>query len=242
MDKAFILSEIKRTAAENGGNALGMNAFATVTGIKPHLWQLFWNRWSDALRDAEFKPNEMAKAYSESELIEALIGLTLKLRQFPIRAEIIREARNNPPFPSPTHGIVSRLGGKAEAASKVIAFCEKRPEFDEVIQICLPISNGKRFPKAEGIPEAGKAGHVYLWKSHRRYKIGKSFDLERRKNELAAQSPYEWKRIHEIKTDDPSGVEAYWHRRFADKRTERNEWFELTSDDVKAFKRWRNIF
>ena len=123
----------------------------------------------------------------------------------------------------------------------MLAYCQNRTGFDDVVKICVPLVSEERPKLEEDSQDTGKAGYVYLWKSHSRYKIGKSFDLERRKGELAAQSPYEWKRIHEIKTDDPSGVEAYWHRRFADKKTERNEWFELTSEDVKAFKRWRNI-
>lgn len=73
------------------------------------------------------------------------------------------------------------------------------------------------------------------------YKIGFTNLVDRRVAELGATAAVELVLIHEIKTDDPSGVEAYWHKRFYEQRL-RGEWFRLTPADVKAFKRWRRIY
>lgn len=73
------------------------------------------------------------------------------------------------------------------------------------------------------------------------YKIGRTNLVDHRLPELGATSAVEPTLLHEIKTDDPVGVEAYWHARFADKRM-RGEWFRLNAADVKAFKRWRRIY
>jgi hypothetical protein len=77
-------------------------------------------------------------------------------------------------------------------------------------------------------------------KSGKHYKIGHTNSVGRRGREFAIKIPVPPTTIHSIETDDPTGVEAYWHKRFAEKRGE-GEWFALSPEDVKIFKRWRRI-
>jgi hypothetical protein len=83
--------------------------------------------------------------------------------------------------------------------------------------------------------QSAGAGYVYLAQSGERFKIGRTLSLERRISGLAGQLPEKIVLLHAIKTEDTSGIEAYWHRRFADQRLN-GEWFALEPDDIEIFK------
>jgi len=100
MDKRHILSEIKRTAAANGGVPLGTAKFFRETGIKNSDWLgKFWARWGDAVREAGFEPNQLQGAYNVDILIEKLISFTRELGHFPVRDELKMKSRSEVSFP-----------------------------------------------------------------------------------------------------------------------------------------------
>jgi hypothetical protein len=235
--KQEILDEIKRTAQENGGKPLGYGRFEKETGIRPYDWERFWARFGDAQKEAGFEPNQLQGAHADQLLIEKLIGLTRKLGKFPTTREIDVERNIDPELPSLS--AFQRLGTKDELVAKTIEYCKEKTGYEDVIELCQSIL-GKPTEESVGGSDVS-AGEVYLFKSGRYYKIGKTNDTVRRGNELRIQLPEKMDLIHSIKTDDPSGVENYWHRRFEPKRMN-GEWFDLNSADIKAFKRWHRIY
>lgn len=241
MDKQQIVAEIRRIASGNGGQAPGRQAFENATGVRMAEWYPHtWLRWNDALAEAGFAPNFFQTKTSDETLMEKYIGLTRELGRFPIEGEIRRKAREDDSFPA--HTAFSRFGGKDKLIEVVAAYCSKGTGFEDVLALRVERENKAAHPKGAKRETEKRivTEFVYLMKSGPHYKIGRTNSVGRRGSELAIKIPIPPKTIHSIETDDPVGVESYWHKRFADKRGE-GEWFALTQEDVKAFMRWRRI-
>lgn len=237
IDRNYILAEIRRLAAANGGVAPGRSRFATETGIKEHDWSgRYWARWSDAVTEAGLTPNRLMTRLDDDSVMEHLALAVRRFGRMPTEPERRMARRDDPTFPS--HGVFARFGGQLDQAARLVAFCDDRPEYADVRAIIGPMLDMASPSEGKGVarPSAAAFGAVYLLRVGRHYKVGRAKEFGQRKRQLDIQLPERAMTVHVITTDDPIGVEAYWHRRFADRRLN-GEWFALTAEEVAAFKR-----
>jgi len=235
--KQDILNAIQTTAKENGSAPLGRERFIKETDISEYQLNKFWRRWSEAQQEAGFEPNTLNAAHDIDFLKESMVSLIRELDRFPTSPDLRLKRHQDHNFPD--QKTFDRLGKKKEKVQKVMEYAEQNG-YSDVVSICAPILEQQLVNGNDEVGSGEIVGEVYLFKSGRYYKIGKTSDTVRQGTELRIQLPEKLDLIHSIKTDDPSGVETYWHRRFESKRMN-GEWFDLNSSDLKAFKRWRKI-
>lgn len=239
LTKKQVLEEIKRTTAANGGVPLGWRKFATETGIREPDWKKLWARWGDAVREAGFAPNEMTESHSESHLLEVYAKLALEMDRLPAPADMRLAAGKGAQIPD-WNTFNRQFGGKQQLVAKLKEYCQDRENYASVVVLCEAYTPRGKAHNDEKYAAQTSDGYVYMVKhgSRREYRIGKTFDPLRREGELRVQLPERVEPVHLIETDDPTGIEAYWHNRFKDKRLN-GDWFKLSAEDVRAFKRRR---
>lgn len=236
LTKEHVLAEIRRTAEANGGTPLGKARFAAETGIREHDWRgRLWARWNDALVEAGYGPNQLQGRFDQDEVLAKLVREIRRLGRIPTIAELGLRRRQDSSFPSPN--VFARFGPKAAWPGLLAAYCRERGDCEDVLAIVLPlVDESQPGEELASDDEQQQHGFVYLLKSGKHYKIGHTLDVGRRRYELAIQLPEAVTEEHVIRTDDPAGIERYWHQRFASQRKS-GEWFELSRADVSAFKR-----
>lgn len=228
--KEQIISEVQRLAKDLGC-APGKRAFENATGIKEHRWRgIYWTKWSDLLSEAGLNSNEMTSAYPNEVVMEHILDACRHFGKFPTTAELTLYARSVPGFPS-EKAIRNRFPKRIELAAALREYARSNDKYVDVVDLLPEVS-----PVPYVAPEKVAEGFVYLLKSGAFYKIGRSDEIERRIKEIRISLPETAELIHQIRTDDPSGIEAYWHRRFQHFRLN-GEWFKLGKAEVAAFRR-----
>jgi hypothetical protein len=235
MDRSFIVGEIKRLAVERGGVPPGRETFKQATGIKHHQWLgVYWSSWSDAVAEAGFTPNTLDVAFEKGELLSKLAHAVRALRKYPTAAELKLHAQNRQGVPPP-QALQRHFKTREQTIAALVAHCEGDDSFSDVLALVTPLVRTQAPPRPEKSPSLRIVGHVYLMRSGKHYKIGRSNHVGRREYQLALQLPEAVTTVHSTATDDPEGIEIYWHNRFKSKRAN-GEWFSLNADDLKAFK------
>lgn len=234
MDREAILDAIRRAAETNDGIAPGQELFERLSGISSGQWRgKLWLRWSDALKEAGFQPNRLKEALPRERILACLAELTRKHGRFPTHAEVVMERERDKSFPH--HTVFTRIGKQYERIEALREFASANPEFADIASLLQKAVPSLESPSTADTTVAGE-GYVYMLKLGQHYKVGKTFSVPRRHRQIALELPEKPDVVHTIRTDDPAGIEAYWHRRFAGKRTN-GEWFALSPEDVKAFRR-----
>ena len=231
-----ILQTIRRLAEANGGQPPGLLAFASQSGIREHEWLgVYWARWSDALTEAGFTPNDWQGRRDPEQILQQLAEIARHFRRMPTTAELTMYKRDHPGTPV-LRTLSNHFGGMGAATDKLREWVATRAEFADVAGLLGPASAPAPTTAKRVRTSQADAGFVYLIRSGEHHKIGRSEELERRVKQIRVALPAAAVQEHAIRTDDPVGIEAYWHRRFADRRAN-GEWFKLTSADITAFKR-----
>jgi len=201
------------------------------TAIRRSQWYgIYWARWGDAVAEAGLIPNEKQAKTDTDLLLRKVAEAYRHYGRVATDGELALYRQRDPEFPwRQTIGL--HYGSKANLIAAVREWASTHEGYADVAAMLpdTPVVKGSRLPKA-------KDGSVYLIQSGANYKVGRSDELERRVKEIRVALPDAATLVHTITTDDPSGIEAYWHRRFAEKRAN-GEWFKLTPADVLAFKR-----
>jgi hypothetical protein len=232
-----IIVRLKEAVDRNGGQPPSSRSFLKEAGLNQRdLIRAGWPTYGALLKSQGFQPAVMKRGFTDDEVFRPLAELTVRLGHFPTQSEREVERHRNPAFPSSEAYL--RRGRRAMLEHALRAWCEATHDFSELVPKL------KQAAGAAQIPGPIVKGYVYMLRdgnSGKRVKIGKE-SVEGARQAAAATWLGNPRAIHRIATDDPDGIEEYWHERFkkAGKHVVR-ELFDLLPSDIAAFKAWKKI-
>ena len=234
--KEDIIKELKKCFKENGNKTPSEKIFYETTEVKITDRRKFWPNYGELVREAGLTPNKFDKTkYTSKQLCKMFVGIMRDKHTWPTRGLLDVKHNEDLNFPD-SSTFYNKLGLAKKLAGTILDFVGDKRGYDDVIKICN-LAREKFKANDKEVGEDLITGFVYLGKQHGRYKIGKTKNLYRRREDITLMGSEEFDLLHWIETDDMGGIEAYWHTRFKQKWI-RGEWFKLSPSDIKVFKRW----
>ena len=228
-ERAKLIAELQAIAAELG-RVPGFYKFHQKSTCPKYCWRKYWARWSDAVIEAGLVPNSRTPRHNDEQMLEKFAECARTLGRIPSFGDLHVWRENGHPIPRYTT-YIAHFGSKREMVRRLRQWALESPDRADIAAM---------IPDFDVTPAPAPAGWVYLLRLRSRFKIGCSRVVDRRWHQIRNLLPEGANLIHVIDTDDPLGVEAYWHRRFGLQRTH-GEWFKLTPSDISAFKRWKTM-
>lgn len=231
MTKHSMLRMIRDAADAEGGD-ISLRRFLAASGVKEkQIVGTHWATWNEAKREAGLETAVFVRPrIDEKAVIPVSADVLLQLGRWSTESELRLARKRDPNIPSVR--TIRRLEKDREFLRKLRGHCESHPRLAAVASFVTAKSRQASDPNALPV---STIGHVYMMRSGRRYKIGHTSSPTRRYREVRLDLPERTDLVHTIETDDPKGIEAYWHQRFSSVRIRDTEFFELSPADIAAF-------
>lgn len=182
----------------------------------------YWRSWSAFQTELGYAPNVPTQKIDDETLLCCFAELALEINGVPTQADLRRKRKRDPSFPG--NDRFRRWGNRDTLLTKVAEYCQGYSRFTHALELFDQGASGSLDHRLDSFRIKG---FVYLLRSVKHYKLGRTNAVGRRLRELAIQLPQKPDTVHVIETDDPEGIEQYWHHRFAEKR-QCGEWFALS--------------
>ena len=241
LDKAFVVNRIRELTESNGGQ-VSFRCFVHETGIPGQRLrrQEWFQGWNALLEELGINTSSFLKSrIPDASVAAAVARLIERIGRWPTEDEFVREKKVDPSFPSVS--IIRRLKKEGKLLNLLQNYCDGDASLAAVERVVAEqsaVQSGSEPSTENNIAQLDRIqGYVYMLRYGRKYKIGYTVTPVRRFRDVRIELPGETTQVHAIATDDPKGIEDYWHRRFSAKRIRKTEWFELNADDVRVFKR-----
>ena len=198
MMKDEILNLLRDIAGTEGGD-VSMRHFMALSGIKEkQIVGAHWPTWNDAKRDAGLDTKPFVRErVQEDPIIPSIAVLLSTLERWPTENELRLAKKKNASIPSTR--VFRRLSVDRNFLCKLETHCSGIPVMASVSNV---ISDKLRESLKVELTSLSTVGYVYMMRSGRSYKIGRTNSPARRHREVRLDLPEPTNLVHSIETDD----------------------------------------